>query len=48
MMHCDLVLVLDKGEMVGLGSHDELIKTCDVYKEICESQDVNRRDSNEK
>ncbi len=48
MMHCDLVMVLDKGLMVGLGTHDELVKTCDVYKEICESQDVERRDNNEK
>ncbi len=40
MMHCDLVLVLDKGNVVGLGTHDSLIESCDVYKEICESQDV--------
>jgi ATP-binding cassette subfamily B protein len=49
MRHCDLVLVLDKGKCVGLGTHDELINNCDVYKEICDSQDVFRKDdSNEK
>ncbi|MCR5787214.1 MAG: ABC transporter ATP-binding protein/permease [Acholeplasmatales bacterium] len=42
MAHCDLVMVLDKGCCVGLGTHEELIETCDVYKEICESQDVRR------
>ncbi len=43
MMHCDLVLVLDKGNVVGLGKHEDLIKNCAVYKEICESQDVGGR-----
>lgn len=36
--HCDVIIVLDDGKIVGLGSHDELIKTCDVYKEIYLSQ----------
>lgn len=36
--HSDKIIVLDDGEMVGIGSHDELIKSCDVYKEICMSQ----------
>lgn len=40
MMHCDLVLVLDNGKCVGLGKHQDLINTCQVYREICESQDV--------
>ena len=39
MKNCDMVLVLDKGNLVGLGKHKDLIKTCDVYKEICYSQD---------
>ncbi|GFZ31719.1 multidrug ABC transporter ATP-binding protein [Clostridium zeae] len=34
----DLILVLDDGEQVGLGTHKELIGTCEVYKEICLSQ----------
>lgn len=36
--HFDKIIVLDDGEMVGIGNHDELIKSCDVYKEICMSQ----------
>ena len=43
MMSCDLVIVLDKGFIVGLGKHQELIKNCNVYKEICDSQDVGER-----
>jgi len=48
MMMCDLVMVLDKGNLVGLGTHNELIKTCSVYREICESQDVLGGEINEK
>lgn len=36
--HSDKIIVLDDGVMVGIGKHDELIKSCDVYKEICLSQ----------
>ncbi len=35
---CDKIVVLDDGKMVGLGTHDELMKSCDVYREIYESQ----------
>ncbi len=35
---CDKILVLDDGEQVGLGTHDELMKSCEVYREIYESQ----------
>ena len=34
----DLVLVLDHGRMVGLGTHDELLRDCGLYREICDSQ----------
>ncbi len=34
----DQILVLDKGECVGLGTHEELLKTCEVYREIAYSQ----------
>ncbi len=34
----DRILVLDKGEVVGIGTHDELMVTCDVYQEIALSQ----------
>jgi ATP-binding cassette, subfamily B, multidrug efflux pump len=36
--HADQIIVLDQGEIVGLGKHDKLIKSCDVYKEIVSSQ----------
>lgn len=38
IMNADRILVLDNGECVGMGKHEELIKTCDVYKEIVNSQ----------
>lgn len=38
IMNADKILVLDDGEVVGVGTHDELIKTCEVYREIYESQ----------
>ena len=36
--YADKIVVLDAGKMVGCGTHDELIKTCDVYREIHFSQ----------
>ncbi|MCH1982804.1 ABC transporter ATP-binding protein/permease [Ruminococcus sp. OA3] len=36
--NADCILVLDDGKMVGKGKHQELLKTCDVYREICLSQ----------
>ena len=36
--HADKILVLDRGEVVGMGKHNELIKSCKVYKEIATSQ----------
>ena len=38
VMQADLILVLDHGSMVGLGSHQDLLKTCPLYQEICLSQ----------
>ena len=38
IMHADKIVVLDEGECVGIGTHKELLKTCDVYKEIALSQ----------
>jgi ATP-binding cassette subfamily B protein len=32
------IIVLDKGKVVGIGNHMELIKKCKVYQEICKSQ----------
>ena len=38
IMNADKIVVLDKGECVGIGTHKELLKTCSVYKEIALSQ----------
>ncbi len=38
IINADKIVVLDKGECVGIGTHDELIKNCKVYKEIALSQ----------
>lgn len=38
IMDANLIIVLDDGEVVGMGKHDELLKTCDIYKEIALSQ----------
>lgn len=36
--HADKILVLDRGETVGMGTHEELMRSCDVYREIATSQ----------
>ena len=36
--HADRILVLDNGHIAGLGTHDELMKTCDIYRDIYEQQ----------
>ena len=38
ILHADQILVLDDGQIVGKGTHEELLKTCDVYKQIASSQ----------
>ncbi len=38
ILHADQILVLDDGEVNGLGRHEELLKTCEVYREIYYSQ----------
>ena len=38
VMSADRIIVLEDGKMVGMGKHSELLKTCEVYKEIAESQ----------
>ena len=38
LSHCDFIIVMDDGKIAGLGTHDELIKTCEVYREIYSSQ----------
>jgi ATP-binding cassette subfamily B multidrug efflux pump len=38
IMHADQIIVLDDGTIVGLGTHEELMKTCETYQEIVYSQ----------
>ena len=38
IMNADKIIVLDKGKCVGIGKHKELLKNCEVYKEIALSQ----------
>jgi ATP-binding cassette subfamily B protein len=37
-MDADLIVVLDEGKVVGRGKHSELMRTCDLYREMAESQ----------
>lgn len=38
VMDANRIIVLDEGRIVGMGNHNELLKTCDVYREIVDSQ----------
>ena len=38
ILHADQILVMDKGSIVGKGTHEELLKNCKTYREIAESQ----------
>ena len=38
ILHADKIVVLDEGKCVGIGTHQELMKTCEVYKQIALSQ----------
>ncbi len=38
VLHSDFIIVLDNGHAVGLGKHEELLDSCDVYREIYNSQ----------
>lgn len=38
IIDADRIIVVEKGEVVGMGTHNELVQTCDVYKEIVDSQ----------
>lgn len=36
--NADLIVVLEDGEVAGIGTHEELYESCEVYREICQSQ----------
>ena len=38
VMAADLILVMDKGRIIGKGTHEELLDTCPVYRELCQLQ----------
>ena len=38
ILHADKIIVIDEGEIVGEGTHKELLKSCEVYKQIASSQ----------
>ncbi len=38
LQYADQIIVLDDGEAVGIGTHSELLESCEVYREIYESQ----------
>ncbi len=38
VMDADRIIVLDDGHVVGLGTHEELMKSCDIYREVYDSQ----------
>ena len=38
IQHCDKIIVLEDGKIVGIGRHGELLETCSVYREIADSQ----------
>ncbi len=38
VMHCDQILVMEDGDVAGLGTHEELMKTCALYQEIASLQ----------
>lgn len=40
----DKIVVLDDGKIVGVGTHNELLKSSDIYKEICQSQEICSRE----
>lgn len=38
VQHADRIIVMDDGKIAACGKHDELLKTCDIYREVYESQ----------
>ncbi len=42
LKNADKIIVLDEGAAVGIGTHDELYESCEIYREICLSQEKTR------
>ena len=38
ILHAEQIIVLDEGRIAGMGTHEELLRTCEVYRQIAESQ----------
>ena len=38
ILHADQIIVLDEGKIAGIGTHEELLQTCQAYQEIARSQ----------
>lgn len=38
LMHADFIIVLDDGDVAGMGTHEELLNSCEIYREIYDSQ----------
>ncbi len=43
IVDADRIMVLDKGRLIAIGKHDDLLKSCKLYQEICHSQDLGER-----
>ena len=42
IIHADKIIVLENGRIAGIGDHDSLLDSCEVYREICHSQGIGR------
>ncbi len=48
IMYADKIVVLDDGQIAGMGTHEELLASCEVYQEICSSQNRAKDEENKK
>ncbi len=46
IMYADKIIVLDDGQIAGMGTHEELLASCEVYQEICSSQNKAKDEEN--